>query len=420
MSAIPSEAQADRTLTMLREGYQYISNRCERYGSDVFETRILGRKALCMKGEEATRLLYDEERFTRRKATPPRMLKTLLGAGGVQGLDGEPHRVRKQLWLDITTPDNVERLAALAADEWRRRIPGWEARPQIVLQDESAEIFCRAVCTWAGVPLADSRVARTAAMLGWFLDSVGRVGPRYVRGRVARVRLERWAERVITDARAGRLPAPGPVLDRIASHRDLDGQRLAPRIAAVELLTLLRTTTAVSWFVADAALALHQHPEWPDRLQAGDPAERERFVQEVRRYFPLFPFVVARVRSAFDWRGYHFPAGRFVLLDVYGTNPDPRLWKCPGEFRPEHFGEWDRGAFNFIPHGGGDPAHGHRCPGEGITIALMATAVEMLTTAMDYDVPPQDLSVRMSPIPTMPTSRFVIANVRARNPAARA
>ena len=76
-----------------------------------------------------------------------------------------------------------------------------------------------------------------------------------------------------------------------------------------------------------------------------------------------------------------------MLLDVYGTNHDSRLWKCPGEFRPEHFGEWDGGAFNFIPHGGGDPAQGHRCPGEGITIALMATAVEMLTTAMDYDVP---------------------------------
>ena len=54
---------------MLREGYRYLGP-CERYGSDVFETRILGRKALCMKGEEATRLLYDEERFTRRKRPP--------------------------------------------------------------------------------------------------------------------------------------------------------------------------------------------------------------------------------------------------------------------------------------------------------------------------------------------------------------
>jgi fatty-acid peroxygenase len=412
MPKMPSETRMDRTLALRRDGYRFVAKGCERHHSNVFETRLLLRRTICTTGEEAARLLYDEERFTRRGVTPPRVLKTLLGSGGVQGLDGDDHRVRKQMWLDMMTEENIQRLAGLAADEWCRRIPGWTAQPTVVLQEEVAEVFCRAVCTWAGVPLADRAVPRMAARLGWFLDSVSAVGPRYLRGRVARLQLTRWAEGIIDAARAGGLPAVGPALERIVCHRDRGGRFLDRRTAAVELLTLLRTTTAVSWFVADAALALHEHPEWRSRLQAGNDAERRWFVQEVRRYFPLFPFVVAGVRSDFDWHGYRFPAGRTVLVDVYGTNHDQRLWDDPDAFRPERFRDWDGGSFNFIPHGGGDPATGHRCPGEWITIALMETALEMLTTRMDYDVPPQDLTVRTSPIPTMPTSRFVISNVR--------
>ena len=160
MPTMPSEARIDRTLALRLEGYQFIPKGCERHHSDVFETRLFLRRTICMRGEEAA----------------------------------DDHRVRKQLWLDMTTEKNVAHLAELAADEWCRRIPGWAAQPRVVLQDEVAEIFCRAVCTWAGVPVADRDVPQLAARLGWFLDSVSAVGPRYLRGRIARIRLTRWAE----------------------------------------------------------------------------------------------------------------------------------------------------------------------------------------------------------------------------------
>lgn len=40
-----------------------------------------------MTGPEAVRLFYDPRRFVRRSATPKAIQKTLLGEGGVQGLD---------------------------------------------------------------------------------------------------------------------------------------------------------------------------------------------------------------------------------------------------------------------------------------------------------------------------------------------
>ncbi|MGH3425274.1 MAG: cytochrome P450 [Nocardioidaceae bacterium] len=156
---------------------------------------------------------------------------------------------------------------------------------------------------------------------------------------------------------------------------------------------------------------MHSYPAARDRLLRtdDDPAAVERFVQEVRRFYPFFPFVAARPAREFDWGGEHFTTGQRVLLDLYGTNHDPRLWEAPGEFRPERFGDWDGGAFDFIPQGGGDHDLGHRCAGEWVTIELMKVAVTALTRGMSYAVPPQDLRVPMRHAPTAPRSRFVLS-----------
>ncbi len=101
-----------------------------------------------------------------------------------------------------------------------------------------------------------------------------------------------------------------------------------------------------------------------------------------------------------------------AILDLYGTNHDPRLWERPEEFRPERFRQWNGSAFNFIPQGGGDHHSGHRCPGEWITIELMKVAIEFLSRWMKYEVPEQDLRVSLSRMPTMPTSQFLITHVK--------
>jgi fatty-acid peroxygenase len=46
----------DRTLALLSESYTLIPERCRRLGIDVFESRIMLKKVVCMTGEEATRV----------------------------------------------------------------------------------------------------------------------------------------------------------------------------------------------------------------------------------------------------------------------------------------------------------------------------------------------------------------------------
>lgn len=42
---IPCDVTIDNSLSMLLEGYCFIQNRCDRYKTDIFKTRLLGQKA---------------------------------------------------------------------------------------------------------------------------------------------------------------------------------------------------------------------------------------------------------------------------------------------------------------------------------------------------------------------------------------
>ncbi|MDZ5443761.1 cytochrome P450 [Micromonospora sp. 4G57] len=412
MSSIPVDRSPDSTLAFLREGYRFIGERCDRYGSDIFQTRLLLEPTICLRGRPAVELFYDDERFRRRGAMPIRAQRTLTGVGGVQGLDDAVHRARKAMLMSIMTPAAIRQLGQLFDDEWRARIPIWERSGPVVLYDEAARMLTRAVCAWAGVPLADPDVARWTSELHAMIEAPAAVGPRHWRGLLGRRRAERWTGEVVDRVRAGALPAPeGSALRVIVEHRDDRGHPLPRRIAAVELLNVLRPTVAVDRFVVFAALALHDHPLWRERVRGDEPAT-ETFVQEVRRYYPFFPVAAARVRRPFEWSGHHFPLGRRVLLDLYGTNRHPELWPGPEQFRPDRFVGWRGDPFGLVPQGGGDQLTGHRCAGEWITIELMKRAVTNLTTAMSYRVPPQDLAISLRRMPALPPSGFLIDGVR--------
>lgn len=412
MPTIPRDENFDSTLALLADPYEFIAKRCRRYGSDLFETRLLLRRTVCMSGPQAAELFCNPARFTREDAAPRRVRKTLFGEGGVQGLDGEAHQHRKRMFMSLMTEERIGELASLTATLWRECAQAWAGRDHIVLYDEAREILTRAVCAWAGVPLAEREVGLRTDQFTAMYQHAGALGMQHWRARRARRATERWIEALIAGVRAGRLAAPPESAARVIGlHRDHGRELLPPRVAAVELINVLRPTVAVSVYIAQAAHALHQHPECRERLLH----ERDYaalFVQEVRRFYPFFPAVMARVRADFEWRGYRFHEGRQALLDLYGTNHDARTWRAPDTFRPERFRDWDGSAFKFIPQGPGDPHRHHRCPGEWIAMEVTKVALEFLLREVRFDVPPQHLALDKSRLPALPRSGFVIRNVR--------
>ncbi|WP_066173847.1 cytochrome P450 [Bacillus marinisedimentorum] len=414
---IPHEKTLDSSAALLMEGYQFIPNRMRRFQSDIFATRLLGQKVVCIGGEEAASMFYNETLFQRKGALPKRIQKSLFGENAVQGLDGEAHEHRKQLFMSLMTPERMQLLGDLTMDQWKARVSDWEKAGQVVLFEEAKQVLCEAACLWAGVPLKKSEVKQRADDFWYMVDAFGAVGPRHWRGRRARNRGEKWIKGVIEDIRTGKLRIPkDSAAYKMAFHRDMKGNLLDTQIAAVELINVIRPTVAVSIYIAFGALALHRLPQYRTKLQAGDDDFLEMFVQEIRRFFPFVPVLGARVRSEFSWKGHHFEKGTLVLLDIYGTNHDPRLWEDPDEFRPERFHDWNGGLFDLIPQGGGDADKGHRCPGESATLAVMKATMKFLQDDIDYDVPEpiQNLGYSLTRMPSVPESGVVMVNIKGR------
>jgi fatty-acid peroxygenase len=413
IGAAPRAPGFDLSLAFLAEGYAFMPRRHAALGSDMFATRLMLRRALCVRGEDAARMFYQPGRFTRRHALPATTMALLQDFGSVMALDGEAHRKRKAMLMSLFGPLERQRLVGLAAAEWRTQFARWPSLPQVVVHEAAQEVLCRAVCRWAGIPVSADEAARRAREFARLIDGAGAVGPRNWRGLLVRHRTEQWARALVDAVRAGQVQPPfDSPLNVIARHRDADGELMNRKHAGVELINLLRPTVAVARYIAFALLALHEHPLARTRIAAGDNDYSTWFMQEVRRYYPFIPAMGGRALHDFDWHGLHVKKGTWVLFDLYGTNHHAALWGDPDVFRPERFERWQSSGFDLVPQGGGDHYSGHRCPGEFITGDLVRSALQLFAGEIAYDVPPQDLTVSLRRIPTLPASGFIISNVR--------
>ncbi|MBS4201668.1 cytochrome P450 [Bacillus sp. FJAT-49732] len=413
VNPMPREEGLDHTLSLAREGYLYIPNRRHSFNSDIFETRLLGKKAICMGGTEAAELFYDEEKFMRQGAAPNRALQTLFGAKGVQTLDGPEHKRRKEMFMSLMSRERIEELIHLIRKEWESEVSKWEGMDQVILYKEVQEILCRAACQWAGVPIQENDIKERTKEFGSLFESVAAIGPNHWLGRAARNNVEKWIGELIEEVRNHNLkPLENTALHAFSWHRDLAGNLLDTEVVAVEVVNIIRPIIAISIFINFTALAIHQYPDKKAKIQSSDEKYTEMFVQEVRRFYPFFPFIAAKVKKDFIWKGYKFDVDTLTLLDLYGTNHDPTLWDNPGLFNPERFSKWKGGPFSFIPQGGGDYLTGHRCAGEWITVEVMKAVVDQLINKMEYRVPEQDVSFSLVSMPSIPASKFVINHVK--------
>jgi fatty-acid peroxygenase len=398
----------DSSAAALLEGYDWLPVRRARGVDGVAHTRVLGQRAVGLCGTDAARFFYDEDHVRRHTAVPWPVQNTLFGRHAVHTLDGTRHRARKDYFLTAVTPVSAKALADRVSAAWVDVVASWRPGRPVVLFDEASRMLTSAVCAWAGVPLAAADVPAVARDLVAMVDGFATPGPRHWRARRARGRREAWLVELITAVREGRLETqPGTALDLVAAHREPDGELLAPRLAAVELLNVIRPTVAVCWFVAYAGHALHRWPEHRHALGLDNSELTTAYAHELRRFYPFAPFIGGRAVRDLTFRGQRIPNHALVLLDLWGHNHDPALWGDPYAFRPERFLGRDIGAFELVPQGAGDPAANHRCPGEPLTLAVLETLV-MWLARFDHDVPDQDLSISLRRVPARVGSGFVL------------
>ncbi|WP_128254421.1 cytochrome P450 [Falsirhodobacter deserti] len=392
---LPRLPGLDHTFTLLRQGYHFIGRNCDAMHVDGFRARLMGREAVCLRGPEAGRLLYGSDVVTRQGAMPATVLRLLQDKGSVQQLEGEEHRARKAMFIRLVMdPARVDALVRGFEAAWRAQLrPGTE----ISILHLANAALTRAVCHWAGLYPSEARLRQLTRVLFAMSDRTGHFSPSTLVTLMQRRRVERWLRQQAAAARAGGNAPEGSALAVMAAE-------LPPEVAAVEILNILRPVVAVGRYIAFSAKALHEHPIWCGLFHSGNEDYITDFCEEVRRISPFFPFTAAVATRDVEWQGATIAAGTRILFDIYGTNNDARNFPLPHKFRPERMLDWKVEDPAFVPQGAGAVATTHRCPGEAMTLALMASAVRMLCNEMSYELPPQDLSVAMNRVPAQPAS----------------
>lgn len=409
---IPKAKGIDNTVRLLKEGYLFIPNRMKTLQTNIFQTRLIGKKVICITGKDAAQLFYDSNKFIRHNAMPKRIQKTLFGVNAIQGMDGDAHLHRKQLFLSILTTERVSLLKEILRGKYQDAIPRWSSLDQINLFDETSSLLCESACEWCDIPITHEEAKIRSRQFMNMVFSISQIGPDYWKGKASRKSTEKWIETIIKEVRSyDRKTNENTPLYQIAFYKDMNGNPLSDRKAAIELINVIRPIVAICIYIVYAALALHENPQMKELLK--DPASNyyDMFVQEVRRFYPIGPFLAAKVKQDFSWDGYLFQKDTLVLLDVYGINSDASLWKYPNVFSPDNFLHWDHDHYKLIPQGGGDPKTGHRCPGERITLELMKESIDFLVNDIEYTVPNQNLNFPLNRIPTLPESGFIMTNI---------
>jgi fatty-acid peroxygenase len=402
-----ASAPYDSTLPFLREGYPFISSRCDGLGTDLFTSRLLLQTVTFLRGADAAELFYDGSRVTRQGAVPRSVRHLLQDDGSVQSLDGDAHHRRKFLFLSLMTAEATDRLGDLFDEEWARTTAHLRPKERFRLRDLSRAVLTRAALRWSGIPVGSADIPRLTTDLSMMVDRAGRFGPANWNARRRRRTTERWIVSLVERVREGTLsPPPGTALEVLSSSADIE----TAEIAAVEVLNILRPILAVAVFIEFAATALVQHPRFRADFADGAEDDLEPFIQEVRRFYPFFPAVPGRVLEPFSWRGHRFREHDRVVLDLYGTCHDRRIFPDPDSFRPERFRGWSwaEDPNTLIAQGAGRHEDDHRCPGEGSTVELLARAVRVLSRS-ELEAPPQDLSIPLDRFPTGPRSGVVLA-----------
>ena len=392
----------DLALSLLRHGYQAVElDRRQRSGGDAYATRMLGRRAVVVRGAAGAELFYDESLVQRAGAIPFPLRGLLFGRGAVHGLDDEVHDERKQLFFAMLAPQRVADLVSSATTRLEARVAGWAGQPVSVFA-ELVDVYGQAVIEWAGLDVSVAEALRRSRELARIVNGFGGDPKAYPRAWVARVRSDRWARRQVQAVRHGRHhPAKGSAL-AVVAESDLDDTT-----AAVELLNVLRPTVAVAWLGMWAALYLDEAPQWRQQLAGPTTGTHHAaFAEEVRRGTPFVPVLAGRVRRHVTHQGVELRAGERIVLDVWGTNQADAIWEAPERFTPERFLRDEPGMYEFLPQGGGLPT-GHRCPGEPFTVLLLAETVRVLAGVGHRVTSSHD--VDLTRMPTMPEDGLLLA-----------
>lgn len=400
---------------LIEKGYNLLGELRADVDAPVVKAEFLTKEITVIYGEEAARTFYDPENFKREGAMPKPVLKTLFGEGGVQTLDGEEHRHRKNYFMDLMTPERMDAYHELLAKNLSEELD--KQHGEFELFELANRVLFNSITEWCGINLEqfDSETLVKLARNQISMISGAVTSPiDHLKGVKDRNESEKWAQELIKEARTH--PVPGKehlALYAFANATDLDGELLPVEVATVELLNIIRPTVALTVWIALMGHALFAKNDVREELKSDFANLQDPFIQEMRRYYPFFPMLPAVAVRDVEVDGYTIPKDSWVVLDVYGSNHDARTIESPERFDIQRYVGRAKDIsyeeeYEMIAQGGGKFRDMHRCAGEWITLHSLRVFSDQLVNRYEFTVPEQDWTIPMNQFPTYPNSKALL------------
>jgi cytochrome P450 len=428
-----------QSIALLKDNRGFFLSRFQKYGP-VFKTSFAFQKVVCFVGHGALTFFYDPEYFAREGANP-NPIKALFNNDAVPLIDGEPHRVRKALYLSIMGRGAMEPFLPQIQNACERFLQSWERKRDFVWQTENeylglglsnllmlGEETGSADATQKDV--IDTYIAGMAAL------PIPLPFTKYGRALRARDKMLKWVRQAMATHRQRMQPGQQPIHDVLTSllrANDEAGRPLTDQVLetdgmhvyfsiytgwAVQLTWLCMSLGLDRRVMRRARNEVAEHSPsglvTPEALNAM-PYVR-RVTQEVRRLNPVLPVTFqALVKKTCAFNGYQIPAGWTAIASVYATMQDPAIFVAPDTFDPDRFAPDPPMPIPpnaYVPHGGGDPLW-HKCLGQDASNLFLELMTVLLLRCYDWDIPEQDLSPKPGSLFSVPKSGLQVVFRRA-------
>ena len=402
-------------LKELKPSYTLLSEIREEANAAVVKAEVFTKELIVIYGKEAAQKFYAPGNFKREGAMPKAVIKTLFGEEGVQTLDGEEHQHRKNIFMDLMTPDRMDDYHDILDKKLTEALDAENGTFELF--DLARRVLFETVTEWAGINLDDLTTEEIDDLANYQISMISGTitSPTdHIEGIMDRNKSEEWAQGLIKEAREH--PVPGKenrALYAFASATDLNGDLLPIDVAAVELLNIIRPTLALTVWAALMGDALFNGSEIYNELKADFDRLQDSFIQEMRRYYPFFPMLPAISLQDVEVDGYVIPKDSWVVLDLYGTDHDARTIEKPEEFIIDRYVDNAERIsyeeeYEMIAQGGGKFRSMHRCAGEWITLHTLRVFSDHLVNKYEFSVPEQDFGIPMDQFPTYPNSKVLL------------
>ena len=386
------------TLAFASDASGFLARRARELGP-VFEINVFGHPTACFVGPEAFALILDDRNVERTSANPPHV-EAIFNPRAVPFLDGSTQRRRKRLLLKAFTESALDGYLPTIERVLARYTQRWEDKERFSWVPEINSLgFSIAGALFVGTdpgrddPEIEEAFGKVAA--GILSVPINLPFTPYGQALKARDYLLSIVDRAL-DAGERATDGGTNVLGRLQQARDGD-DRLGRDELRIETFHFFGAYSAVIGGLSFLVSALGRFPDAADRARAEVLRETptgpltlaslrkleylDRFTREVRRAMPILPLTFfGRVKQEMTFHGVRIPAGHRAIGCIGATLLDPNTFAEPDRFDPDRWlnpSEPQKRAW--VPHGGGNPAEGHRCAGEALAdLTMRALAVHLL------------------------------------------